>query len=66
MEAHIQEALQAAVQQQVKGKEVTPFLLQYIAAHTKGESLAANIALIKHNARTGADIAKAYAGYHNY
>lgn len=66
MEAHIQEALQAAAQQQVKGKEVTPFLLQYIATHTKGESLAANIALIKHNARTGAEIAKAYAGYHNY
>lgn len=61
MEAHIQEALQAAAQQQVKGKEVTPFLLQYIATHTKGESLAANIALIKHNARTGAEIAKAYA-----
>lgn len=61
MEAHIQQALQAAAQQQVKGKEVTPFLLQYIAAHTKGESLAANIALIKHNAKTGAEIAKAYA-----
>lgn len=63
MEAHIKEALQAAAQQQVKGKEVTPFLLQYIAAHTKGESLAANIALIKHNARTGAEIAKAYAAF---
>lgn len=61
MEAHIQKALQAAAQQQVKGKEVTPFLLKYIAAHTKGESLAANIALIKHNAKTGAEIAKAYA-----
>lgn len=63
MEAHIKEALQAAAQQQVKGNEVTPFLLQYIAAHTKGESLAANIALIKHNARTGAEIAKAYAAF---
>lgn len=60
MEAHIQEALQAAAQQHIKGKKVTPFLLQYIAAHTKGESLAANIALIKHNAKAGAEIAKAY------
>jgi pseudouridine-5'-phosphate glycosidase len=61
MEAHIQQALQAAAQQKVKGKEVTPFLLNYIAEHTKGESLAANIALIKHNAKAGAEIAKAYA-----
>jgi pseudouridine-5'-phosphate glycosidase len=46
------------------GKEVTPFLLQYIAQHTKGESLAANIALIKHNAKAGAAVAKAFAAVH--
>jgi pseudouridylate synthase len=63
MEIHIQQALYAATQQQIKGKEVTPFLLQYIAQHTKGESLAANIALIKHNAKAGAEIAKAYASF---
>lgn len=61
MELHIQEALRAAAEKKIKGKEVTPFLLQYIAEHTKGESLAANIALIKHNAQLGAAIAKAYA-----
>jgi pseudouridylate synthase len=61
METHIQKALHAATQQQIKGKEVTPFLLKYIAEHTKGESLAANIALIKHNAKAGAGIAKAFA-----
>ena len=60
MEHFIQAALIAAEQQQIKGKEVTPFLLQYIAQHTQGESLAANIALIKHNAAAGAAIAKAY------
>lgn len=60
MEHYIQAALIAAEQQQIKGKEVTPFLLQYIAQHTRGESLAANIALIKHNAAAGAAIAKAY------
>ena len=60
MEKHIQLALAAAAEKKVKGKEVTPFLLQYIAQHTKGESLEANIALIKHNARVGATIAAAY------
>jgi pseudouridine-5'-phosphate glycosidase len=61
MEEHIQLALAAASSQKVKGKEVTPFILRYIANHTKGESLEANIALIKHNAKLGAEIAKAYA-----
>ncbi len=61
MEQHILKALAAADEKQVKGKEVTPFLLQYIANHTKGESLDANIALIKHNATIGAQIAVAYA-----
>jgi pseudouridine-5'-phosphate glycosidase len=59
MEVHIQQALQAAAIQKVSGKEVTPFLLKYIADHTQGESLEANIALIKHNAREGAKIAVA-------
>ncbi|MBK7434253.1 MAG: pseudouridine-5'-phosphate glycosidase [Chitinophagaceae bacterium] len=61
MEGHIQQALAAAKEKQVLGKKVTPFLLQYIAQHTNGESLEANIALIKHNAQVGAKIAVAYA-----
>lgn len=61
MEVHIQAALNAAEQQNIKGKEVTPFLLQYIAAHTEGESLQTNIALILHNAKIGAQIAVAYS-----
>ena len=60
MEIHIQAALQAASENKITGKEITPFLLKYIADHTKGESLEANIALIKHNAATGAKIALAY------
>lgn len=59
VELHIQEALQAADNNSIKGKEVTPFILQYIAKHTGGESLEANIELIKHNAALGAEIAKA-------
>ena len=62
METHILQALDAAQKNNVKGKEVTPFLLQYISEHTKGESLEANIALIKHNAKRGAEIAVALAG----
>ena len=57
MEAHIQQALSAAHQQNIKGKQVTPFLLKYLADHTEGESLQTNIALILHNAKTGAQIA---------
>lgn len=60
MEVHILEALAAANEKQVKGKQVTPFLLQYIAEHTKGESLEANISLILHNAKVGASIAVCY------
>lgn len=62
MEGYIQQALAAAEEKKIRGKEITPFLLQYIANHTKGESLEANIALIKHNAKIGAAIAVAYAG----
>ncbi len=61
MELHIQQALTAGTQQNIKGKEVTPFLLKYIAEHTMGESLETNIALILNNAKVGAGIAVAFA-----
>ena len=61
MEGFIQQALQAAQEKKVSGKEVTPFLLKYLADHTHSESLDANIALIEHNARVGASIAVALA-----
>lgn len=60
MEAHISAALTAAEQQGIKGKEVTPFLLRYLAVRTGGESLDANIALVKNNARIGAQVAVAF------
>ncbi len=62
IEKHIGKALQAAKEKKISGKETTPFLLQYIAEHSKGESLEANIALIKNNAKLGAAIAVAYTG----
>ena len=61
MEAHILKALEAAERQHIKGKEITPFLLKYLADHTDGESLQSNIALILHNASLGAKIAVAFS-----
>lgn len=57
IEAHIQHALAAAANNKIAGKEVTPFLLKYIAENSKGESLDANIALIHQNASLAAKIA---------
>jgi pseudouridine-5'-phosphate glycosidase len=45
----------------VEGKALTPFLLKFIAQATEGKSLAANVALVKHNAKVGGQIAKAYS-----
>jgi pseudouridine-5'-phosphate glycosidase len=59
IEEHIVNALNEANRLHIKGKEVTPFLLQAIASNTNGESLEANIALIKNNARLAAEIAVA-------
>jgi len=60
MKIHIEKAIQVADQQNIKGKELTPFLLQWISEHTNGESLETNISLIKHNAALGAAIAVEY------
>lgn len=57
IEKHIQNALQEADAQGIKGKDITPFLLKHIADHSKGESLEANIALIKANAALAGKIA---------
>jgi pseudouridine-5'-phosphate glycosidase len=42
----------------VRGKEVTPFLLSAIGKLSGGRALEANIALVKHNARIAARLAK--------
>ena len=54
-------ALADAARQGIEGKALTPFLLKHIAEATGGQSLAANVALVKHNARIGAQIAVAHA-----
>jgi pseudouridine-5'-phosphate glycosidase len=53
------QALREAAANGVSGKAVTPYLLARIKELTGGRSLAANIALVKNNARAGAALAKA-------
>ncbi|CAN5178334.1 pseudouridine-5'-phosphate glycosidase [soil metagenome] len=61
IEVYIQQALNSAAEKNIRGKEVTPYLLKFIAEHSRGESLEANITLIRHNALLGVKIARAYA-----
>jgi len=62
IEALISEALREADDRKIRGKDLTPFLLARIARGSDGESLDANIALVLHNARTGAELACRFAG----
>jgi len=55
---HIDTALAEADAKKIGGKEVTPFLLGRIFELTEGQSLVANIALVRNNARLAASIAK--------
>jgi pseudouridine-5'-phosphate glycosidase len=55
----VETALKEAEEKGIHAKEVTPFLLQRIFELTEGASLAANIALVRNNARLAAEIAKA-------
>ncbi|WGG47897.1 pseudouridine-5'-phosphate glycosidase [Rossellomorea sp. DA94] len=61
MDHIIETALKEADSEGIKGKEATPFLLGKVKELTDGRSLTANIALVKHNAQIGADIAVRYA-----
>lgn len=53
----IDEALIEMENLDIKGKDVTPFLLAKIKDVTEGKSLASNIELVKNNARIGAQVA---------
>jgi pseudouridine-5'-phosphate glycosidase len=61
IEAVIAEAVADAEAQGIFGKAATPFLLSRVAARTAGRSVAANVALIRTNARLAAEIAVAMA-----
>jgi pseudouridine-5'-phosphate glycosidase len=60
IQVFITEALQQAKALNIKGKAVTPFLLDKIKELTHGSSLTTNIALVKNNADVGSKIAAAF------
>ena len=57
MNGFIEQALSDADDQNIKGKDVTPFLLARIFELTNGKSLETNIALVRNNAKIAAQIA---------
>ena len=60
MNAYIAEAQSHMTAAEVSGKGVTPYLLKRIFELSNGDSLVANIALVKNNARLAANIAVAF------
>ena len=54
----IDKALALANEQNIKGKNITPFLLKNIVEITGGDSLESNIQLVLNNAALGAEISK--------
>ena len=61
LERTLNAALHEAEQQQVVGRELTPFLLSCMAHTSAGATLRTNIALLENNARVAAAIAGALA-----
>lgn len=66
---HIDKAIELALfeadKNGISGKEVTPYLLDKVKEITAGESLAANMALVKNNALLAARIAVEYSKLEN-
>ena len=56
----IEQALKLAHQENIKGKQLTPYLLNKVKELSEGRSLKANIELLKHNATIAARIALSY------
>ncbi len=62
MEGIITSALHTAEQRNIRGRAVTPFLLDAARLATSGRSMSANIALLRNNAAIAAAIANEYYG----
>lgn len=62
MESAIQAALADADRANIHGAATTPFLLNRVSELTGGESLRANLALLKNNARVAAQVSVAMGG----
>lgn len=61
MDGVIAQALAECAERGITGKDITPFLLGRIVEITEGASLRTNIALVRNNARLGAELAVAYS-----
>jgi pseudouridylate synthase len=59
VEAAVSAALADARERGVRGKAVTPFLLEAVARATRGRSRQSNLALLEHNASVAGEIAAA-------
>jgi pseudouridine-5'-phosphate glycosidase len=55
----LDQGLAAARAQNIRGKAVTPFLLEYFRVHTAGASVKVNLSLVRGNARLATQIAAA-------
>jgi pseudouridine-5'-phosphate glycosidase len=55
----LEEALKAAEETGVSGRDLTPFLLSRMSHSSDGATLRANVALLENNARVAAEIARA-------
>ncbi len=58
-DAVLEKAFTAADEMGVRGKEVTPFLLQYIVQESEGRSLEVNLSLARNNVNVAGEIARA-------
>mmetsp|Transcript_19907 Transcript_19907/g.43254 ORF Transcript_19907/g.43254 Transcript_19907/m.43254 type:complete len:403 (+) Transcript_19907:154-1362(+) len=61
--ANVEKAIQAALAEaeklNIRGRDVTPYILKTVAEKTGGDSLRSNMSLVRQNARVGAKIATA-------
>ncbi|HEX8248853.1 MAG TPA: pseudouridine-5'-phosphate glycosidase, partial [Pyrinomonadaceae bacterium] len=64
LEKILSEALSFAAEKNVRGKEITPFLLAQMSEKSAGKTLSANIALLENNAKIAAQIAVSLSGTH--
>jgi pseudouridine-5'-phosphate glycosidase len=65
IESLVVSALEAAERAGIRGKSVTPFLLEEVGRMSRGKTLETNIALLIANARLAARIAVAYSAQNN-
>lgn len=57
LENILRDSLKLAVAQDIRGKEITPFLLSQMSEQSAGKTLEANISLLENNARIAAQVA---------